>query len=555
MRTTSSPRSGSFSRGGAFGPSLSFCAFLIAFLFGVGLPAESLPRAGTTLSVTFTGGGMVRDGVFLPAFRYQGLSYDLFLGRDLFVAFEENADTADLRSAVDAAGGDWLGEIPRTRRIHRVRLPFPSVAAAVRFADLPGVRWVEADIYRPLRWKGYPPDDPFFPNQWHLENTGQTGIAGEDARVAAAWEYLIARGLEPGRGVKVGIIDDGFDLAHRDLAGAFLQGIDLFDDATVPMIGEDDLHGTAVTGVLAARWNNGIGVAGACPGCLVVPVRVSSDIINGVTEIDAFNYLLDRGVDLISNSWGPTDHGGPLDMSAPLKEIFEYAATEGRGGRGVTILFAAGNGNEDISGPLTLDGFAANPWVIAVGAINASGVKTLYSDWGRDLDIMAPSCDIDLEDYDDPFDMEKIRDGIWTTDNTGFDGYAAGDHTPGFCGTSSATPLAAGIIGLLLAADPDLTREEIYAIVTGTADKVSPGDARYDGEGFSLRYGYGRINALAAVTAACADGCDGAPPVEEEPIAPLEPEIDFVENMNTVTDDDIPLASPEPAGSNGSVTM
>jgi subtilisin family serine protease len=234
-------------------------------------------------------------------------------------------------------------------------------------------------------------------------------------------------------------------------------------------------------------------------------------------------------------------------MSAPLKEIVEYAATKERGGKGVVILFAAGNGNEDISDPRTLDGFAANPWVFAVGAVNASGVKAMYSDFGIDLDILAPSCDIDLDDYADPFDMEKIRDGIWTTDNTGFDGYAAGDHTPGFCGTSSATPLAAGIVGLMLAADPELTRDDIYAIITGTADKVSPGDARYDQNGFSLRYGYGRVNALAAVTAVCADGCPGAAPVDEDPVASPEAEVDFVENMNTVTDDDGPLASAGPS--------
>ncbi len=518
------------------------------FFHSILLGEEIFVRDGRWIHGAFTGEGRsLPNGRYLPSLRLEGMRYDLYLGDRLFVSFDKEMEETDIRRVIESVGGKVLAPIPRTHNAYFVQNPMPSLGLLYRITDHPQVVWAEPDLYRPVQWKGYQPDDPLFPNQWHLDNVGQTGIVGEDAKVATAWEYLIGRGLEPGRGVKVGIIDDGFDLAHRDLAGAFLQGIDLFEGDAVPMIGADDLHGTAVTGVLAARWNNGIGVAGACPGCLVVPVRVSSDIVNGTTEIDAFNYLLDRGVDIISNSWGPTDHGGPFDISAPLKEIFEYAATKERNGKGVVILFAAGNGNEDISDPKTLDGFAASPWVMAVGAVNASGVKTMYSDWGRDLDLVSPSCDVDLEDYDDPFDMEKIRDGIWTTDNTGFDGYAVGDYTPGFCGTSSATPLAAGIVGLLLAADPDLAREEVYEILTGTADKVSPRDAQYDENGFSLRYGHGRINALAAVTAACADGCDGAPPVEEEPIAPLEPEIDFVENMNTVTDADASLAPPAPA--------
>ena len=526
--------------------ALYFSLALSTFFFSELSGSDSFrQQGGREIRLTFTGTEISHRGRSLPELRVEGMSMPLYLGDHIFVSFDEGMTEADIRRMIEGVGGKLLAPITRTRNAYFVQNLRPSLDLLYRITDDPQVVWAEPDIYRPVQWKGYRPNDPLFPNQWHLENAGQTGIVGEDAKVAATWEYLMDRDLEPGRGVKVGIIDDGFDLAHRDLASTFLQGIDLFDDDAVPMIGEEDLHGTSVIGVLAARWNNGIGVAGACPGCLIVPVRVSSDLIDGTTEIDAFNYLLDRGVDIISNSWGPTDHGGPFDMSAPLKEIMQYAATKERNGKGVIILFAAGNGNEDISDPKTLDGYAANPWVFAVGAVNASGVKTMYSDYGKDLDILSPSCDIDLEDYDDPFDMEKIRDGIWTTDNTGFDGYAAGDYTPGFCGTSSATPLAAGIIGLLLAADPELTRDEIYALVTGTADKVSPDDAQYDENGFSPRYGYGRINALAAVTAACADGCTGALPVDEEPIAALDAEVDFVENMNTVTDAD---ALPVPAG-------
>jgi len=524
-----------------------FFVFLPFFLLG-----EMLPRGHRLIEVSFTGEGIIHRGISLPALRLKGLSYITYLGPDIFVSFDPSVSPDEAKRCAERVGASFVGHVRRTAAVYRFTTKRPSLSAAWLTSECPGVQWVESDIYRPIQWRGYHPNDPLFPNQWYLENSGQTGIAGNDARVAEAWQFLLDRGINPGQGVKVGIIDDGFDLAHRDLAGAFLEGIDLYDGDVLPMIGPDDLHGTAVAGVLAARWNNSIGVAGACPACFVVPVRVSSSIINGVTEIEAFNYLLDRGVDIISNSWGPTDRGGPMDMSETLKEIFATAVSEGREGKGTIILFAAGNGNEDISAPETFDGFAANPWVIAVGAVNASGVKTLYSDYGKDLDIVAPSCDTDLDDYEDPFDILMIRDGIWTTDNTGFGGYDAGDYTPGFCGTSSATPLAAGIVGLLLSAAPDLSWHDVYSLLTTTADKVSPRDALYDEEGFSPRYGYGRINALAVLEAACLTySCAGRQPLAEEPIDPLTVEGDFVGDMSTVSDEDTPLVAQEPHRSHG----
>ncbi len=535
--------------GGTAGSSRSFLVVLLlcSFLLITDVTAEMLPRGFSHVHITLTGDGIVRGGLFLPAFRVSGVAYALYLGPDIFVSFDTAVPLGEVLQCGELAGARFEKTVRWTNGVYHFKAPTPSLEVARRLAACPGVRWVESDFYRQFQRRVYRPDDPFFPNQWYLENTGQAGVAGNDARVAAAWNFLEEKKLEPGRGVTVGIIDDGFDIAHADLRGLFLQGTDLSDGDDLPMIGPDDVHGTAVAGILGARWMNGIGIAGVCPECRVVPVRVSSDLINGTTEIDAFTYLLDRGVDIISNSWGPTDHGGPMDMSETLKEIFVMAVSEGRNGKGTVILFAAGNGNEDISAPESFDGFAANPWVIAVGAVNASGRKTLYSDWGKDLDLMAPSCDTDLDAFEDPFDLSMTRDGVWTTDNTGFDGYSAGDYTAGFCGTSAAAPLAAGIVGLLLSASPDLSWQDVYDILTTTADKVSLRDARYDENGFSLRYGYGRVNALAALEKACEMfECPGRQPVAEDPVESPEPDALFVEEMGTLSDDDEPLAGEGP---------
>lgn len=359
--------------------------------------------------------------------------------------------------------------------------------------------------------------DPYLENQWHFQNNGQAGIEGNDAKIVEAWEYLEKLNIKPGFGVKVGIIDDAFDLHHLDLEGKFLKGLDVTDGSDYPYIHGNEPHGTCVAGIVAAVKDNGIGVAGACPHCRIVPVRASDKLGEIENMVSAFNYLLDRGVHVISNSWGPSDNSGPAEMPEVIAEIVNFARFEERGGKGVTVIFASGNGNESISAPETFDGFAANPDVIAAGAVNAKGVRAPYSDFGEDLDIVAPSSDIDAGFVWDPFAVDLVSDGIWTTDARWFYGYSQTDYTSTFGGTSSAAPLVAAVAGLLISANPELTRDELYEIIINSADKVSPVDAQYDEDGFSIYYGYGRINALAALEMLCEKyDCKGGLVEEEE---------------------------------------
>jgi subtilisin family serine protease len=98
--------------------------------------------------------------------------------------------------------------------------------------------------------------------------------------------------------------------------------------------------------------------------------------------------------------------------------------------------------------------------------------------------------------------------GITTTDQSGEKGYntkfsstdfADRAYTRDFGGTSAATPIAAGVFGLILSVYPDLDRQSAYDIVTSTASKIRPTEAQYNSKGFSEKYGYGRIDAAAAV--------------------------------------------------------
>ncbi len=371
----------------------------------------------------------------------------------------------------------------------------------------------------------YKQTDPLIHRQWNLKNTGQVGIAGEDSSVIEAWHYIKELGFYPGENVLVGVIDDAFDLHHPDMEGKYLTGLDLIDGTEYPFIKKNEPHGTCVAGIIAAVYNNGIGIAGGCPGCYIVPVRASDKIGRTSEMVKAFNYLLDRGVHVISNSWGPADRSGPVEMPEVLQEIIHYARTEERDGKGVVIFFAAGNGDESISDPASYDGFAANPDVISVGAVNASGIRSVYSDFGEDLDFVAPSSDISDGYMWDPYVPDVTMDGIWTTDARAHFGYTQGDYMASFGGTSSSAPLAAAIAGLLISLYPDLTRDELYEVFKESADKVSPLDAGYDENGHSLFYGYGRLNALRAVEILCDEKeCKGGLPEVTEEAYPAYPD-------------------------------
>lgn len=407
------------------------------------------------------------------------------------------------------------------------------------FSNFKGVSRVFKDDPLKIEYKS-DQTDPYLQNQWHLQNTGQTGVAGNDSKVIEAWEYIETLGLKPGNGVKIGIIDDAFDVHHLDMKGKFLIGYDVIDDDDYPFIDNNEPHGTCVSGVIAAVHNNGIGVTGACPECRIVPVRASDKLGQTEKMATAFNFLLDKGVHIISNSWGPTDGGGAAEMPEVVREIIDHARNEERGGLGVVVLFAAGNGNESISDLETFDGFAADENVLAIGAVNASGVRSSYSDYGVDLDFVVPSSDIDAGYAWDPYATDMTRDGIWTIDSRSYYGYFQTDYTASFGGTSSAAPLAAAIAGLLISVYPEVTWDEIYEILKESADKVSPGDAVYDESGFSEYYGFGRINAFEAVKLLCAQkNCTGGlESTDEEVYSSYSLDLDLNGDADVEYDDD-----------------
>lgn len=131
---------------------------------------------------------------------------------------------------------------------------------------------------------------------------------------------------------------------------------------------------------------------------------------------------------------------------------------------------------------------AAYPEAISIGASSDKDCRADYSQIGPELDFVAPSS------------AGPLNQGITTTDLIGTQGYnSSGDYVSTFGGTSSATPLAAGIAALVLSRDPNLTRKEVRGILKDTVDKIGP--KAYDEDGRNDRYGFGRLNAGRAVQA------------------------------------------------------
>ena len=384
------------------------------------------------------------------------------------------------------------------------------------------------------------PNDPFFADnaanaghQWHLKNTGAGGgILGVDVNVTTAWDTV------KGTGVRIGIVDDGLDLSHPDLAAHAdsINSFDFRDGDADPSPGPGDDHGTAVAGVAAAIGNNGIGVSGSAPEATLVGLR----LVEPGWPIDAAHIAaaVSHRNDIIqikNNSWGPPDGipNAPEDPPPPLliegpegpvRQALQDAIDNGRGGKGTLFFWAGGNGRA-YGDHSNFDGYANSIYTMAIAAVGDDGIQSDYSEEGANILVAAPS-------------YSSGRQGISTVDRAGNAGYNPDpqlltdyvdpDYTNTFGGTSAAAPLVAGIGALLLETNPDLTWRDVKEILIRTAVKNDPADTDWDtnptlagvqnnGAGFHFnhKYGAGLINAAAAVT--LAQSWPLLPPMDSKP--------------------------------------
>jgi subtilisin family serine protease len=359
----------------------------------------------------------------------------------------------------------------------------------------------EVELCHPelIRKKGLKNIDP---RQWHLK---QTTIGGN--LVKANVKADLAHNLSQGENIIIAVIDDGVDIDHTEfnLPGKVVSSRDVTTNSNDPRPKKtSNNHGTACAGVAAA---SGINASGVAPKAALMPIRLYSNL-GSIAESNAFKWATDHGADNISCSWGPAD-GDWWDLSDPVHTTLEEmpdstrlaiddAVSRGRNGKGCIILFAAGNGNEDVK----FDGYASYHNVLAVAACNDRNKRSVYSDYGRSVWCSFPSNDFGHPPFNHP---DPLTSGIYTTDRRSTSGYnASGDYCDNFGGTSSACPGVAGTVALMLSANPDLTLQQVRDILKETAEKIDPANGQYDAQGHSIYYGYGKVDAEKAVLKALA---------------------------------------------------
>ncbi|MCZ6671709.1 MAG: S8 family serine peptidase [Verrucomicrobia bacterium] len=373
-----------------------------------------------------------------------------------------------------------------------------SVAAQVRniLSASTEARWFEQEIIETfaLRYDETSPpiSDPLLTDQWHLRNTGdRRNVAGEDANVYPAWNYGVS-----GAGIFIAVVDTGIEGNHPDLAPNYRTDLDydyLNNDGSAAPVTGDETHGTAVSGVAAAAANESCGV-GAAFNAELIGVRLINENqgVSSSRQASAVSHRSDL-VHIYNNSWGPdTDNGARLAGPGNLPfSAIKNAIEEGRNGLGCIFVWAAGNGL-NIGSNVNYDGWASHRYTIAVGAVGDHGRQSNYSEPGASMLVCAHS--------------NGNTSGIRTTDLQGAAGADSGDCRIEFGGTSSASPLVAGIVALMLETNPNLTWRDVQHILAKTAVKVSTTDSDWtrNGAGYWVnhKFGFGRVDAAAAVKVA-----------------------------------------------------
>ncbi len=351
---------------------------------------------------------------------------------------------------------------------HLWAVPERTDAGAIARADAPAAPSDGGDRFIP--------DDPYFANQWHLDQIG----------MPSAW----TRGR--GEGVVVAVIDTG--VAYRneppfvqapDLGQTrFVDGYDFVDNDAFP--DDEHGHGTHVAGTIAQSTNNGLGVAGVAPSAAIMPLRVlDRNGAGGWAGIAAaIRWAADHGADVINMSLG----GGM--RSRTVERAIDYAHEHG-----VVIVAAAGN-----SSGRAVEYPARHDHVIAVGAVRYDRELSFYSCFGEGLDIVAPGGDTRVDQNGDGLPDGVLQNTIVGRDVRRFD-YLA------WQGTSMAAPHVAGVAALVRSSgvtDPDAVERVLRetAEPLGDEEHFASGLVRADGALARTEDGFGAMRGIAALAIA-----------------------------------------------------
>nr|MDA7554763.1 S8 family serine peptidase [Gammaproteobacteria bacterium] len=409
--------------------------------------------------------------------------------------------------------------------------------------------------------------DPLYKYQWHLENTGQTtfatnaGIADEDLNL----NTVISSGYT-GAGVTVAVIDSGLEIGHEDLADNIVAGsYDFLDSDTDPTntIDVSGDHGTSVAGIIAARGWNGLGGRGVAPDASLVGYNLLQNGF-GSYQLQSWgiNPPVEANVDIYNMSYGNYYPGLSQTFALPdfldayYEDALVTATTELRSGKGALYVQSSGNEysdyatadcgeNEFTCVEVIWDNWSTVPYILQVGALNANGQKSSYTTTGAALWVSGFGGETGANESILSNQNLQLPSGIYepailTTDQSSCSkGYVSTNvstrynefenstgnkainsecnYTSTFGGTSSAAPTVAGVMALIISANPELTWRDVKHIIASTSDQVgTDSDYTYDFQGinqyewetnsagykFHNWFGFGKINAADAVAMA-----------------------------------------------------
>ena len=381
-----------------------------------------------------------------------------------------------LRRLRRAPRGARVPELDRIYKIEIILGPGQSLEeVAAAYNNDPGVEYAGFNYMISINIE---PNDPFYPEQWPLNNTGQIypqsgyytappGIPDCDIDAPEAWDIDVGSSE-----IVVAVVDTGVDCFHRDLENkiwrnddeiAFNNIDDDENDYVDDIYGYDfctyggatrkampfDLmgHGTHCAGIIAADTNNGLDIAGVTWNARIMALKYMDADGYGWYEdaVDAFYYAIENGAEIISNSWSKTY---PFDESTgdPMQDVINYAYSQG-----VIVVASAGNNNTIV--PCYP---ASYEYVIAVAATDSKDKKASFSNYGYWVDIAAPGVDV--------LSLRGLATNLGT---------AYGEKTTILSGTSMSCPHVAGALALMLSAQPELSTELIVARLIETADDIS----------------------------------------------------------------------------------
>jgi PKD repeat protein len=338
-------------------------------------------------------------------------------------------------------------------------------------ASMPGVEYAEKV---PLDKHFLTPNDPSYSSQWAMSNIN----------APAAWNYF-----STGSNIVVGVVDDAIERTHSDLSPNLWvnsaeipgNGIDEDNNGYIDDINGFDVadndnnpnppssaygHGTHVAGIVSARSNNGIGVASIGFSCKLMCVKSTNSSSSVTNGYDGIVYAAVSGANVINMSWG-----GP-GSSTTGQNVVNYAWSQG-----CILIAAAGNDNVN-----TQFYPAAYNNVISVSATTSSNTKASFSNYGSWIDISAPG------------------NNIYST--------IVGNSYGNKSGTSMASPMVAGLVGLMKSLNPSMPNTDIINCLLTTAVNIDAQNPSYIGQ-----LGSGRIDAAAAM--ACVSSSLNNPPVAD----------------------------------------